>query len=86
MMAVAVRAADRRGRRMTRVLWLIMPSSGLDDRAGRRRRPAWMARCRGVVPFAGGRSRPGQAPRPDALRSAGSKGVGFMPLFLRQGG
>jgi hypothetical protein len=86
MMAAAARAAGGRGRRMTRMLWLIMPSSGLDDRAGRRRRPAWMARCRGGGAVRRGRSRPGQAPRPVALRSAGSKGVGFMPAVLRQGG
>jgi hypothetical protein len=38
MTAAAVRAAGghaHRRRRMTRVLWFIMPSSGLDDRAGR---------------------------------------------------
>jgi hypothetical protein len=37
MMAAAVRATGgrtRRSRRMTRVLAFIMPSSGLDDRAG----------------------------------------------------
>jgi hypothetical protein len=55
MMAAAVRAAGgraRRGRRVTRVLWFIMLSSGLDDRAGlQRRRPAWKA-LPGAVPFA----------------------------------
>src|ERR1700730_5218601 len=41
IMAAAVRAVgghDRRGRRMTQMLLFIMPSSGLDDRAGRRHR------------------------------------------------
>jgi hypothetical protein len=56
MMAAAVRAAGgrtRRSRRMTRVLSLIMPSSGLDDRAGhQRRRPAGTVRRPGAVPFA----------------------------------
>jgi hypothetical protein len=45
MMAAAVRAAGgraSRGRRMTRVLSFIMPSSGLDDRAGRQR---WHRAC-----------------------------------------
>jgi hypothetical protein len=38
---------------MTRVLSFIMPSSGLDDRAGhQRQRPAGTARCLGAVPFA----------------------------------
>jgi DNA-binding response OmpR family regulator len=50
MMADAVRAAGgraRRGRRMTRMLCFIMPSSRLDDRAGRRRRfvPHFYARA-----------------------------------------
>jgi hypothetical protein len=49
MMVAASRATGghvRRGRRVTRALMLIMPSSGLADRAGRqreRRRSAWSA-------------------------------------------
>src|ERR1700730_16569934 len=59
MMAAALRAAGgraRRGRRMTRVRWFIMLSSGLDDRAGRGRgRRARAARCPG-----GGARSPGR--------------------------
>jgi hypothetical protein len=59
MMAATVRAAGghaRCCRRMTRVLWRIMLSSRLGDRAGRQCwRPVWIARCpwvrlAGVVP------------------------------------
>jgi hypothetical protein len=81
MMAVAVRAADRRGRGMTRVLWLIMPTSGLDDRVGRRRRPAWMARCRGVLPLLGDGADRGRRRGPSPSAAPAAQGLASCRCF-----